>query len=444
MLVVSCAFPSFAETTDPFARYRGPSGGKVSIQEKGLTKFADAEKLILQKLKLDLSQRERAILGGLHYLITSLNEDSHFDGVFSDFILLLTTLSHSEDRVHQRDVIDVITRTSLARAQDRLPLIYKSDEKSRGNFLYILQALWRYKNFQGPYFDFYRRTFKPIPDNVFQQLRHNFALTIATADYRGMFGLLVGPAMVHFYRAKETSSPALNLPKDDFVDYLKDFEKFRYIDDHPALTNQFRDLGYLATHVVLLLTNYGEFPLPGKKISRDAANYIEASLARVEKELGDFDLFAEYIQCIKLISRGRDERISRFEKFIYDLQRTNGAWGSDFDFMQSAYTAIHPTGAALMALNQSNLASPKSLNLEESAADAINVNDYYYDYCARSPTHWSCKWKRNSAREPSYGWTHLSKYSRWKGRSWKHHTKYSGHRRHYRGEHWKHKKFPRR
>src|SRR6185436_2404269 len=111
-------------------------------------------------------------------------------------------------------------------------------------------------------------------------------------------------------------------PKDSFPEYLKAFEKFIY-QDHQIEDPRFRDLGYLATHIPLVLTNYGEYELNNSMNAKNAKAYIESSFEKT-RQLGDFDLFAEYIQSLKMFNP-KDRRIKDLERFIYSLQRPDGS-----------------------------------------------------------------------------------------------------------------------
>lgn len=340
---------------DPFAAYRNFTKAPLTIEKKSLRHFAEIEEIIRAKLKLDLSKRERSILAGLHWLITFADADKNFGFMFSDFMLLMNILADGENRVHQKEVVNLIIKKSLARAEKKLNALYKPDENSRWSFICILQALRRFPEFQDSYVKFYREHFKPASEVNNEDDLAAFSHGVKVADYKLLFDYLVGASFLHYYRVNDNSNE-MALPEDKFQYYLRELENFDYIKDHLTASPQFRSLGYLVTHVVLVLTNYGELKIAKSINQQKAKDYIEASFDKVRHELGDFDLFAEYVQSIKILSYGRDRRISDLEKYIYDLQRPDGSWGSQQDFETNPYTGIHPTGAALMALNQSNLA----------------------------------------------------------------------------------------
>lgn len=337
-------------TYEPFSEYKNFKQGPLDIRPKQLKYYPVEEKLIRDKLNLALSQRERAILAGLHWIISFADKDDNFNFLFPDFMLLMYKMTQAEDRAHQKEVAESIVKTSLTRAQDNLSKLFDKSDGARWAFIGLLPALVHYPDSQDKYHEFYKNHFKP---NLTKEYRDEkeYLEAIKKPHYKTLFDYLVQTSFLHYYLNK-VKNPNIELPPDKFEWYLKEFEQFDY-PDHPARSQEFRDLGYLATHVVLALTHYGEFPIADSVNKRKVEAYIDSSLEKA-KELGDFDLLAEYVQCLKIFNP-QDERIPELEEFIYSLQRPDGSWGSDRDFNTNPYTSIHPGGAALMALTQSNI-----------------------------------------------------------------------------------------
>lgn len=335
---------------DPFFAYRALSKKPLQIKAQPLTHYGDEEKLIREKLKLDISHREKVILSGLHWLITYMDKDDHFDFVFCDFVMLMHKLSNSDTRIHQGEIAKSIIKTTLSRGEKNLDSIFAKDERGRFQLIYVFDVLTHYPEFQASYYRFYKENFPSIDLNKIDG--KNFSIDIKTANYQNLFMTLVQYSFLNYFLEKEKTTD-LVLPPNNFEKYLKEFEQFEYIKDHPPQSPQFRQLGYLATHVILVLTNYGERPIVLNDVNtKKAQDYIEHSLEMVQNDLSDFDLFAEYVQSLKILNPGRDSRVKDLEQIIFDLQRPDGSWGSARDFKTNPYTAIHPGGAALMALNQ--------------------------------------------------------------------------------------------
>jgi hypothetical protein len=340
---------SEAQKNDPFASYRDFVKKPLNITAPPLVKhYEHEEKLIREKLKLKLSQKERSILAGLHWILGLVDNDEEFAFLFPDFMLFMDKMSDCEDRIHQKEIVNLVIKTSFARAEKQLDKLFKDEDMARWRLIGLLPILLKHPEFISSYTDFYA---KKWPNNTqeFKDKNASFSQALKNNNYKALFDYLVWPSFLHYYLAESKNNKIL-LPNDKFPEYLEEFKKFNY-QVHDIRDPGFRDLGYLATHVVLALSNYGLVPLTQSDNSRKVHDYILSSFDKA-RELGDFDLFAEYIYCLKILEPQKNPGIEKLEQFLYDLQRPDGSWGSEKDFQTNPYTAIHPGGAALMALNQ--------------------------------------------------------------------------------------------
>lgn len=331
---------------DPFQSYRDFTRGPLNIEAKKLNHFDEEAALIRQKLKLNLSKKERTILAGLHWALNLADDDKKFKFLFSDFLLLMHAMSHSHGRMHQAEVVDAILKKALARGYSSLSEYYPNDEEGGWRFSGIFPVLADYPAWQKRYFAFYEKQWPRLSESKAPGV-NEFSESMTKRNYKEIFNFLVFSSFPHWYLQKVKKPPVV-LPEGNFPLYIKAFEQFTY-KNHEIADPDFRNLGYLATHIPLVLTNYGEFRLEDSINARKAGAYIKASFEKA-RELGDFDLYAEYIQCLKMYNKGLANKA--YDNFLYGLQRPDGSWGSKRDFTTNAYTAIHPTGAALMALNQ--------------------------------------------------------------------------------------------
>jgi len=337
---------------DPFASYKDFIKKPFNIEPKDLKHYQEEERMIRDKLKLDLSKRERVILAGLHWLITYMDKDDRFEFAFPDFMLLMNSLKNSENRIHQKEVVTNIIRKSLARELKNLRHLDIDDDNSRFELIRMINIAYPYKDLHQRYLDFYSTHYGNKAKEPYKSLDGDFLQALKKNNHKSIFGHLLQTSFLHHYLNK-MSGVSDGLPKDKFPEYLREFESYNYNKDLPV-GNELRDLGYLATHIPLYLTNYGEFLLQGSVLARKAGEFLDATLDKVRYQLGDFDLLAEYVLCLKMLNPKGDSRIKELEQFLFDLQRPDGSWGSSRDFDENPYTAIHPGGAALMAINSSN------------------------------------------------------------------------------------------
>lgn len=352
--VVSVVASYANQRFDPYAEYKKFDKKPLALEKKKLKHYQHELNLIHEKLKLHLSQRERSILAGLHFIISFADDEQNFEYLFADLLLLSSALKHAEDRIHQKEIVTSFIATTFKRGAKNLERLFGTEENQRWKFISLLGQLTYFPQWQEIYHAFYRSHFPPVDKTTSPKADQTLDYALAVNDYKRIFDHILEHSFLHHFNRMATNHDLL-LPEDKFQSYLKKLEAYTYIQDHPQGSSQLRSLGYLATHVILVINNYGEFPASDSLAWKKAQEYIEGSFEKISK-MGDFDLYAEYIQCLKFFYPGENSsRIKRLEKFIYDLQRPDGSWGSERDFKTNPYTAIHPTGAALMALNSGNL-----------------------------------------------------------------------------------------
>lgn len=344
LILISISYASYKK--DPFMANRDFVKKPLSIGPKKLVHYAKEEQLIREKLAGKLSTKERSILSGLHWVLGLMDEDKNFKNILSDFLLMTNSLTNSRGRLHQQEVAIAIGRTSLLRAKKHLPEIFDKEEDSAWRFLQLLPILSKYPDLQTVYFEFYKKQWPNFSKTEVLEVKE-FIKDMHTQSYQNLFDSLVITSFPHYYRMKFQNLP-VEVPEDKFPDYIKQFEQFTY-QEHPIEDPKFRILGYLATHVPLVLTNYCEYAPKNNVNMRKVKKYVDESFGKAH-DLGDFDLYVEYILCKKMFGAHASE-VKTLEKFIYNLQRPDGSWGNKNDFATSSYTAIHPTGAALMSLN---------------------------------------------------------------------------------------------
>lgn len=335
---------------DPFFAYRAPL---KKVESESLKHFQAVDEVIKNALSLELSPRERAIILGMRFVIRFADKDVNFKFIFPSYLLLLHEMTSSEDRKYQREIAQMAVRASLLRAQKILPELYLKNESGRWQLIGILHILLKYPEYKTSFFDFFRERFGNYPATYTQNEGISFSTAIKTRRYKILGDYLINSSFLHYYLAK-INEPELVLPQDLFPRYLREFEQFDYDVTHPISDNQFIDSGFLATHVVLILTNYGEFAIKDDSNMRKAQAYLEATLNQVQHDLGYLDLLAEYVQCLKILNPGKDPRILDLEKLLLGLQRPDGSWSSWQDFKSNPYDAFHPTWSVLTAINHPN------------------------------------------------------------------------------------------
>lgn len=339
---------------DPFLAYRHWTSYSLSIKAVDLENNQNVEKLIREKQALNLTKKEVSILSGLHWLLGFIDDDKNFDDVFSDIIILFYELTRSEQRLIQNSVAKIVLKQSLERAIPKLEQLFPNTEEGRWDFIGILPIIADYSIYQQTYYSFYQKNFGGKPVINYQSGGVSFKQAVRNNQYEEIGDYLIDTSFLHYYLKKTQLNSSDNnilslLPKDNFKQYLKTFESFNY--KHNLIDNdQYIDLAYLATHVVLVMTNYGETSIQSGINTQKVSEYIEVTYPKVRFKLGDLDLLAEYLQCLKIVSKN-NSNITSIEELLFSLQRSNGSWGTASDFKSEPYSIFHPTWAVLTGLN---------------------------------------------------------------------------------------------
>lgn len=289
------------------------------------------------------------ILAGLHWLVVFIDDDERFVDLFSDFVIFSHELSRNKNYPVLSEIGEHLLTRCLQRAQYDLDKIFSSDPAGLWDFIGILPIVAEVPELREVYFQFYRSRFAKLPKQAYQSEGLAFNEAVASNNYQVIGDYLIDTSFLHYYLLKSDKPPII-LPPDDFRVHMKAFEVFEYpmaLDSH---SDAFSELAYLATHVVLVMTNYGELNLKADVNSDKVSHFLDASYAEVRFELNDLDLLAEYLQSLKILNSRQDSRIIETESFILSLQRSNGSWGTQADFAGDPYEAFHPTWAVLTAL----------------------------------------------------------------------------------------------
>lgn len=335
---------------DAFSKYQETPKNPLSLKPRSLTHYADVDALIKQAFKLELSEKERSILAGLYWLTGFVDKDVNFDFLSTSLLLLLHEMTASRGRHYQREVAQLVLKKSLMRGEKRLSAMYPKNQDSMYEFIGLLHILEEHPEFKASYHHFFQQQFAVNdPKKLSEDEKKDFLAAVESKSARAVYEMLIDSSFLHYYLAK-TTDPISGLPEDNFPFYLKELEAFSYKSDYPVMSLEFVNLGYLATHVLLVLTNYGTFAIKDSINARKADAYIKASFDKVAYELGYLDLFAEYVQSIKIMNPS-NSRLRALEHDLFYLQRSDGSWGDAQGFESDPYTAFHPTWAVLTALN---------------------------------------------------------------------------------------------
>jgi len=340
---------------EPYATYQQPwlSNNDLSIQAIDSQYYGEIESELRRALKEVEQPKERAILAGMHWLLGFADDDANFTDVFTDLVLALHELTYTKLSSIRAELGRELVVISLLRALPKLNELFEPTEAGRWDFISLLPMLNDYPELEPGYHEFYQKWFSGLRDTSYQHPDGSFADALQAQDYAVIGDYLIDVSFLHYY-LQQVSNSSLRLPPDTFPELLQQLTQFDYALPPPEQVDDYFDLAYLATHVILVKTNYGELELTKDDPNTErVAQYFDKTYRRVRFELGDLDLLAEYLQCLRLLSgSAQDPRIPELEAFILSLQRSDGSWGRRDDFSGDPYEQFHPTWAVLSALNE--------------------------------------------------------------------------------------------
>ncbi len=337
-------------TGDPYHKYRESSDSVLAIKPLTLKYNQSTEELIRDSFGVTKDKKEKSILAGLHWLLGFINKEENFQDVFTDFVILAAELARTDVRPMQKVAAQQLLQDTLTRGAEQLPNLFPADEEGLWDFLGILQIVYASEIHRSIYISFYQKHFSNLDKKAYTSGEHPFEEAVQVHNYEVIGDYLIDTSFLHYFIQKYPDNK-LHLPPDEFESYLHQFNQFEYDISLEYDSNAFSDIAYLATHVVLVLTNYGENLIYTGVNRQKVERYLNETYTIVSNQLGDIDLFAEYLQCIKILYQSNDFRIAETEQFLLSLQRKKGSWGSKQYFIQDPYTRFHPTWAVLTGLN---------------------------------------------------------------------------------------------
>lgn len=355
MLVVgaACSFAAYY-FTDSYRDYRAWSLKSIELQSVQLAFNQSNLQQVLVELE-QLNSRQRSltqldeVLAGLHWLIVFIDDSQHFQDLFSDFIIFSEELSRNSSYPQLAEIGSRLLVDSLQRAQVDLEIIFPADEDGLWDFIGILPIVAQVPEVKNTYLQFYEKRFSHLAKQAYQSEEMTFQQAIKQKNFHVIGDYLIDTSFLHYYQPTQNDL-AIPLPPDTFQEHMQSFEKFDYPIELNSQSAAFSDLAYLATHVVLVMTNYGALPISTDINSQKVSDYINTTFPIVRFQLSDLDLLAEYLQSLKILQPADDPRIKMTESFILSLQRSDGSWGTAEDFAGEPYDAFHPTWAVLTAL----------------------------------------------------------------------------------------------
>ncbi|MCB9640712.1 MAG: hypothetical protein H6728_13685 [Myxococcales bacterium] len=303
----------------------------------------------LDQLRTIFSQtaghQERAILAGLHWMARYVEVEKRFISVFSDYVLALHELTLFGKHRPWVEIVRSVIRRSFARAWRSRERIFSRDAAGKWDFISLIYLLYQHDIPRDPYVGFYHQFF--VKGDITKG--KSFEKALQQRDYDRLGDFIIDSSFLDLFLRKYKSSP-FRLPKNRLAYYVRALEKLPLLHTS-ANADGYHDQNYFVTHVILSLNHYSETPLPDTPLLRRMLRYLKRELWTVRHKVDDIDLLAEFIYSFKCYGAEGLPAVKEATRYLLFQQDPRGAWGKEEDWKGDAYEAIHPTLAAITALN---------------------------------------------------------------------------------------------
>ncbi len=342
---------SHNQKTAPKANSPWPAGS-ACIRPKGMPpSFKSTNNTVeVQMLRKGIlktkSRVERAILTGMHWIISKIEDDANFEEGFGNYTTLMSEMAVYGKGTLAGTVAERLLRNAFHRAKDRLPKIFDANLADKGDFITTLFMLYKFNIPKARFIKFYQSYFpkgQPWPHKV------PFKTALLKNKYYIIGTYIVDESFLDIFQKNNPKNP-FNLRKSQLKKYIRlmgKHLKFIYdIDNFTGYNNQ----NYFVTHIVLAMNHYGESDLPKTPLTIKILRYFDKHFHKIRFKVRDLDLLGEFIYCYKIYGLGERADIKEAINYMLDLQHEDGSWGTDNDFGGGLYQQIHPTWAVITGL----------------------------------------------------------------------------------------------
>lgn len=302
------------------------------------------------------TSREVALQRGLAWTLRLLDADHTLHFMAGDVLEMLHELTvPAPESALARAAGDAIRITAARIAVDP-GRYFTPNTQGRWQFIAVIRLLLEHDVDVRPFSPFYEEHFPGPPGAAYEDLFYDipFDEAVRTAHHRSMGNYLTYSSFLHFL-VRDYPASGFELPDDDFHRLLSRLVDLHYMTD--GLTDaDVTEQDYFATHLAMMLTNWGEESLLQSAVTRRLvprlSAYLDDRYDRVRLGSTDFVLFAEFVEALRLLGLPADDRVARGEAELLARQHEDGSWGAEIEatILENPYTALHPTWAAMAAL----------------------------------------------------------------------------------------------
>ncbi|HEO64689.1 MAG TPA: hypothetical protein ENI73_02360 [Spirochaetes bacterium] len=326
---------------------------KVSTLQKEIIKLKLDHKRneILHEIEMRLynpiSKERIAILKGLGWCVRFIADNDHFDFIFTDYLEMLHELTLNDKAPFIQKTAVKLVKLAMERATSRFDKIFLKDHEDKWDFISIIPYLYKYKIDKAPYIKFY----ESFPKGHLADHKLTFNEAVKARNYVILGDYLIDIQYVQFAK---TFFPdmAFDLPTNHFPEYIKKITSLPYVHTIKSNEDDYSNQNYFLTHVVLVLTHFGEKKLKNGPLETRLLKYLKDNILVVRDIVKDMDLYAEFIHCLKFYGLHDSPLVKEGVQYFISRQKENGKWGDESkEEGDDPYEIFHPTWTIITAIN---------------------------------------------------------------------------------------------
>ncbi|HEC11770.1 MAG TPA: hypothetical protein ENI80_00710 [Acidiferrobacteraceae bacterium] len=302
------------------------------------------------KDQLKPDSREYAILSGLQWVLVLVDDDSRFEYIASDYLLMLEELETASRNSAMGGYVEALSRQALSRLAGRLATVFPITEPARHQFIAILPYVYKYGVEVDKFVGYYRLGLGQLP---LVEEKSNFDNAVKSKDYSTLTDIIINvyyQDRLHKRFPKNTLGIDLALSQGQLNRYLAKLATLDFAYDY-TIADKYSLQNYYVTHLIFVMSDFGRHAPIKNGLSQRLEEYLLTHFDAVRNIVNDRDLLAEFIHCLKILGHDKLPKLRGAERYLLGLQDKQGSWTSPYYQSGDAYDQFHPTWTVLTALN---------------------------------------------------------------------------------------------
>ncbi len=311
------------------------------------TRNYNREEIRILREELDhtwLNAQRISVIKGLLWLLDFVQDNDNFIFIFHNYIPMLYEVSVIHNDSVIRDIVRKVIKNEGLRGAGHAERIFTKDNEQ--DIILMIGILERVNAPTGKYIEYFN---KYLSGYNGEKCRDEFYSAAKSLNYDKLTDSICDYS--HFrFAYKRGMQKSLRLPKDYQDEFLRTCESlpFKYT---AADEDGYKDQNYYATHLVFVMTGYGEYPVNDTALARKLRKYILDNFPTVRTRVHDLDLLGEYVECMKIFGLGHRTEVREAVEYLVARQNSDGSWVKNRGKDDDPYDLFHPSWTSITAIH---------------------------------------------------------------------------------------------